>query len=298
MKGKLSRFILWAVITFASIACSIYVKANQWILTLAAMFGGLALPKAFDAAVDFLDDNMWKMTERKLKRGGFIDRNTLIRISFAYLYRIKVDGKYLLVKNARGTGKYQPVGGVYKTTDAEASKLKNLYNVVDDDKIPMDSSTRRDYRMQLPDRYLRRFVRRFNRASIQRENIENLSREFREELIDTGILNWSKIRYRFCGRHYAELKYSNHFQCYELLLADIVELIPSTRQKTDLQKLMQQSNDYLFFATADEIKALGVQFGTDRLQETIGDHSVKILQETEQHLERIRGYGEKYKVSL
>ena len=86
----------------------------------------------------------------------------------------------MLVKNARGTGKYQPVGGVYKTTDAEASKLKNLYNVVDDDKIPMDSSTRRDYRMQLPDRYLRRFVRRFNRASIQRENIENLSREFRE----------------------------------------------------------------------------------------------------------------------
>lgn len=77
---------------------------------------------------DLLDTTSWKASQRELKRGGFITDNATIRISSAYLYRIKVADKYLLVKNERGTGKYQPVGGVYKLKENEKIELKNRYH--------------------------------------------------------------------------------------------------------------------------------------------------------------------------
>ncbi len=168
--------------------------------------------------------------------------------------------------------------------------------MVDDDRIPIDESSRRDYRMLLPDKHLRTFMKRFDKSNKERENISNVSREFIEELVDTEILNWRKISYRFCGRHITELSYSKHFQCYELLLADIVELIPTEEQMKDLKRLMKDESSDYYFATTDEIKSLGVCRGTGKLEERIGDHSVKILQESEQDLERTNGYGNVYEV--
>lgn len=130
-----------------------------------------------------MDTTNWKTSQRKLKRGRFIEDSTIIRISFAYLYRIKIGNKYLLVKNERGTGKYQPVGGVYKLLGKEKMELRNRYQVKDDNKIPLDRSSRDDYRLRLENRYLRKFVKRFDRKA-EREQIYNLSREFREELIE------------------------------------------------------------------------------------------------------------------
>lgn len=56
---------------------------------------------------------------------------------------LKLATKYLLVKNERGTEKYQPVGGVYKLAGNEKIELKNRYQVKDDDKISIDESSPR-----------------------------------------------------------------------------------------------------------------------------------------------------------
>lgn len=87
---------------------------------LCGIFLGMTISKLFASGQDLLDITTWKVSQRKLERGGFIKKDTPIRISFAYLFRIMIDGKYFLIKNARGTGKFQPVGGVYKMYDAEA----------------------------------------------------------------------------------------------------------------------------------------------------------------------------------
>ena len=41
-------------------------------------------------------------------------RKKEIRLSFSYLFKIQIDGKYLLIKGNRLKNQYQPVGGVYK----------------------------------------------------------------------------------------------------------------------------------------------------------------------------------------
>lgn len=258
---------------------------------------GFALPALFHSFQDWFDTTDWKVSLRKLKRGKFVDDNTIVRISFAYLYRIKVGNKYLLVPNKRGTGKFQPVGGVYKFYESEANELKNRFHVIDDDKIPIDKSSRDDYRLRLKIKYLRKFVNRFNRKA-NRENIVDLSREFKEELIETGIINWDQIDYRVCGRHMTEIKYGDHFQIYELLLADIIELIPTSEQEADLQKLTEQTSDLYRFYSEKEIDSLGVDTEACQLQETVADHSRKILQKNESQLMKLNSVGNTFHVIL
>ena len=169
---------------------------------------------------------------------------------------------------------------------------------MDDNKIPIDESSRDDYRLRLENRYLRQFVKRFDSKKAERERIENISREFKEELIDTGILNWDSVSYRFCGRHITELKYGEHFQIYELLLADVVELLLTPNQEQDLRNLMSVNMPQYQFATAEQITCLGMNTDAGQLYEWIGDHTKKILQENEGKLLKIAGTEDSYTVSL
>lgn len=269
----LSGTLLWLTATFQE-TCSV---GN----ILCGIFLGMTSTKLIASLQDILDTTTWKTSQRKLERGGFIKKDTSIRISFAYLFRIMVDGKYFLVKNARGTGKFQPVGGVYKIHDVEAQYLRQRFYAADDNSIPTDRSSKGDYRLRVKNRYLRKFVKRFDKTK-NRETIQNLGREFREELICTGILKDSTfdiLAYRECGRHFTELQFSKHFQCYELLMADIVELQLTAAQEEKFRELMESSSAEYCFATSDEIESLGVKIGTKDLRETIGDHTKKILVE-------------------
>lgn len=265
--------------------------------SIAGLILGFSLPATLHALQDVFDTTNWKTSQRKLKRGGFINDETIVRTSFAYLYRIKVGNYYFLVKNERGTGKYQPVGGVYTLTENEKIVLKNKYQVKDDNKILIDESSRDDYRLRIENKYLRRFVRRFDRKA-DRERIDNIGREFKEELVEKGIVSWSTIRYRYCGRHMTELKYGEHFQIYELLLADVVELMPTADQEKDLQQLMKTQSDLYRFATAEEIVSLGVNTSTGELKEIIGDHSQKIIQENEGQLIKDSNTGKIYTINI
>ena len=276
-----------------------YCDSKEWSVwsNIAGILLGMSLPSVWHSIQDLYDTTNWQVSQRKLLRGKVITNDTNVRISFAYLFRIKVGDKYLLVRNNRGTEKFQPVGGVYQFKRGEKNELKRLYNVIDDNKIPIDESSRDDYRLRMANKYLRKFVKRFD-GKARREQIDNLGREFKEELIDTGIVNWTKIKYRVCGRHMTELRFSEHFQIYELLLADVVELMPTVEQENDLRKLMCTQSDAYYFATEEEIKSLGIDTTARKLKEIIGDHTLKTLQENEGKLVNVPGANETYTINL
>ena len=168
---------------------------------------------------------------------------------------------------------------------------------MDDDKISIDESSRNDYRLRLANKHLRNFVKRFDNGA-SREQLYDLSREFREEMVETALVNWNEITYRVCGRHISKLEYGKHFQIYELLLADIVELIPTKDQEKDLELLMQKQSDKYIFATSAEIQSLGINTDLRKLSETIADHSTKIIEENEGALIKIPEHGKIYRVSI
>ncbi|MBE7015158.1 MAG: hypothetical protein E7419_08205 [Ruminococcaceae bacterium] len=244
---------------------------------------------------DCTDTSNWKVSLRKLLRGKLISKQSLIRISFAYLYRIQIDGKYLLVKNARGTQKFQPVGGAYKYNETEKDHISKNFCVVDDNKIPIDKCSKQDYRMYVYAKNLKKFVRRFNKTQ-DRETVKNLSREFQEEMIKTGIVDFDHIEYRYCGRHFTDVQYSRFFDCYELLLADIIELIPNNEQEIKLRELMDADTDKYIFATDKQISTCGVEENSTNMLEKISDHTIKILQKTEDQLMVKKKEKRKYKI--
>lgn len=297
---KITKAIVVSVISIILLIIMIKFEINGWPVgsSLSGLVLGLIIPYLLKILQDLSDKTDWMTTQRKLTRAKLINNDTIIRISFAYLFRIKIADKYLLVKNERGTGKYQPVGGVYQLTENEKLELKNLYKVKDDNKILIDESSRNDYRLRLENKYLRKFVKRFNHKA-KRENIENLSREFKEELIDKDIVNWNEISYRYCGRHMTDLHWGQHFQCYELLLADVVELLLTSNQEKDLTYLItQNSSDNFKFATAEEIMALGININNHDLREKIADHTLKIIQENEDGLEKNDNVGKVFNVKF
>lgn len=296
---KILKGIILFILSLSFVGIIVVFEIKSWPVgsSIAGLLLGLSLPAFCNSVQDIFDTTNWKMSQRKLKRGGFITDNTIVRVSFAYLYRIKVGDKYLLVKNERGTGKYQPVGGVYKFDENEKLELKNRFQVKDDDKISIDESSRNDYRLRMENKYLRKFIAHFDRKA-KREKIDDLSREFKEELIEKGIVDWSQIKYRFCGRHMTSLQFGEHFQIYEILLADVVELLPTLEQENDLKLLVRQESDKYRWVTAEEIISLGVNTATGQLREDIADHTKKILQENEGELMKISDVGKTFTVNI
>ena len=203
--------------------------------------------------------------------------------------------------NNRHTGKYQPVGGVYKMNDSEKRFLASKYGCMDANMITIDDSSKNDYRLRVKNRYLRDFVKRFNKCQ-EREKLDNLYREFKEELIDTGILsfdNFKKIRYEYVGRYYNGVKFTQHFNCYEMLLGDVVSLIPTDNQEEELRGLLRAGqNDKVSFFTDEQIVKLGVDVQHSTLEEIIADHAINVLESRKDELDSTLKRGKIYETGF
>ena len=286
---KIIKVLFFLLISSAATISAIYCELNSIPVgpMIGSLIAGISIPYLFPSIIDLTDNENWKSSQRKLKRAGILQKDTVIRISFAYLFRIKVDGQYFLIHNTR-TKKYQPVGGAYKFTKEESDYLSDNIPVENDDRIPVDKITKYDYRLLVKNEYLRKFVIRFNKTQC-RENIPNLSREFVEEIFSTKILDRSAfgtLSYKYCGRHMTNIEYGSEFSHYELLLADIIEVQLSDTQEQLFRNLMETDCNKYRFATADEIKSLGVKYRTNELEADIANHTPKILSENTDKLMR------------
>lgn len=239
----------------------------------------------------------WYKTWKKLKNAGKHDK---IRISFSYLFRIKLDDKYLLVKNSHGTDLFQPVGGVYKYNIAAKPILRKLGAIEDSGTvIKIDPTTKHDFRLRVETKKLPRFIRWFQKGNL-RETVGNLSREFSEELIESGILPkaiFRQIEYTYIGQHISDIRSAKFDRnVNELFIADIVEINLSPEQYKAIKDLQSQDSDKYCFATEQMILSNKTQCGPNKNKIDIADHSFKILEVTEVELDKRK--HQKYTVAI
>lgn len=171
-----------------------------------------------------LCSKLWR-NRKQLKLYGLtkVKPDEDIRMSAAYLFRIKVHGKYLLIKGGRIKSQYQPVGGVYKTFPGADSLLNDL-GACPDDSMNSTFTDADDLRIQLPRRNAIRFLEWFD----TRKNREiSTLREFREELVVPGYLpdrvmeTFNPEFIRQCER---QLTRSKHLDINEILVHDVYEI--------------------------------------------------------------------------
>lgn len=199
--------------------------------------------------------------------------NKYIRISFAYLFRIKVGNKYLLIMGNR-IRKYQPVGGVYKFYDLNYLQ-KIGFNEMDEMKA--DGKNDKDLRGKIPANKLPKLIKWFKSQECREYDA---NREFNEELIYSGIIDekifrnieYKKVRTIESGI----IKTSNYGLEYKIF--DIVELIPNENQKRYLEELLKNNiNQKIAFVTEEEIKKHKRNGYNDNYTNDITDHSESIL---------------------
>lgn len=300
MRKKICFVIILAVLCLCLLAAIIITEIYSipGVSSICGLFLGIVLPFTFNKCVELsLNKQQWKLYERRLKKAKAINGETLVRISFAYLFRIMIDGKYLLIQSSRNTGRYQPVGGVYKYYGSEGEYLKNTYHIEPDDKIKTDSTSKNDYRFYVKDKYIKDFVKHFDMENTNREKKSDISRELLEEIFrehsispkQFGILN-----YKYCSR-FLDFGYTSIYQCYELVLADIYEIMLDDKQENLLRKLLTQGNEFIL-ASKNDIENEGVKLSDGKNKETISNHSWKILPSSSE--KATFNYCETYTVDL
>lgn len=157
-----------------------------------------------------------------------------IRLSISYLIQIEVKNdkgitQYLLVPNSRTNG-FQPVGGVYKYYNE--TPIKRLHA-----RPATQFHQKNDFRLLLKGRHLIRFISYFKSGKNREISFE---REFKEELLDTGILDsniFSSVKFEHLRQDTTGLRYSKHFKCNEVLIYDIVIPHFTEEQKIELEQL-------------------------------------------------------------
>ena len=176
----------------------------------------------------------------KTKFGNY--KNQYVRFSLSGLYKIQIpeSNKYLLVLNRRIENQLQPVGGVYKRYgddslfDKWGYKPDNSRNGLD-----VDNLSNGDLRFMVKGKYA---VEVLNWFESQKERETDPKREFKEELLDTKILSqevFSQFHQKQIRRYSTDIQWSDFFGCYEILVYDVFELLPSQEQKTALVQLAE-----------------------------------------------------------
>lgn len=181
---------------------------------------------------------------------------TEIRISASYLYRIKINDLYFLIRSQRRPNQFQPVGGVVKYLP-EATAFLTSISAKEDDFIPVDDDSRCDLRITIEGRHVFSFMNWYDSA-MGRER--DCWREFYEELVAAKILSIENFGYvftRFITRHEQPICFSVAEQKCKLQIADIYELIATDSQMKELCSLQPSQSDKYVWATDELIRRLG-----------------------------------------
>jgi len=248
-----SRLALYAAAFVAGVVALPFIGLSSvWGTIISGFLVGLVIPLVEGIAEETPRFVFWL---RSARIGG-----ERVRISASYLYRIKVDGEYLLVRSNRRRDHFQPVGGVFKALPDGRAYLQSI-GALDDTLIPIDHSSRDDLRIRLPGKRLPEFLRWYD-SRLGRES--DAWREFHEELIAPGILDRDVFPYayaRFVRQVRTPIRYSAPAQSAELLIADIYELLPTGPQLAELERLRADGHPDIRWADEGRIRRRGAEPG-------------------------------------
>jgi len=207
-----------------------------------------------------------------------------IRFSMSYQYRIKVNDKYLIVKNSNPNWHwYQHVGGKYKRID-ETKKILEEFGATDDLKMKTHGLKKGDLAVFVPAKNAVKFIDWFN---IGKDREVSHWREFYEELLggkEEQVLsheNFRYVNYKFIKSVITPIKKApieSGWDCWEVLQYDVLDLIPTPEQQDELENLLNKGDtEYLKWTSAALINRLGHNDDEQQSNYNIGAHTKWVL---------------------
>ena len=194
-----------------------------------------------------------------------------IRFSIAYLYKIKIDDKYLLIKGSK-IEQLQPVGGVYKVCSSFSTIERNLNIIFENERGFYEKE---DLRFCTKGKNIGKVLNWFD----SRENREvAVYREFYEEIVKNNILPievLSSMKIEFLKQIKPRMAYSRHFKKNEILLFDIYEIHLPDEYIDMISKYVKEGNDLIKLVDREDIEKECVNIRGKSFK--IGTHSQHII---------------------
>lgn len=197
--------------------------------------------------------------------------NQDIRFSIAYLYKIKINNKYLLIKGSK-IEQLQPVGGVYKVCSSFSTIERKLNIIFENERGFYEQE---DLRFCTKGKNISKVLNWFD----SRENREvTVYREFYEEIIKNNILPievLSSMRIEFLKQIKTKMSYSKHFKKNEILLFDIYEIHLANEYIDMICRDVKEKNDLIKLVDREDIEKECVDISGKSFK--IGAHSQYII---------------------
>lgn len=211
-------------------------------------------------------------------------RGKYIRFSMSYQYRIKVYDKYLIVKNSNPNWHwYQHVGGKYKRIE-ETQKILENFEATDDLKMKTNGLKKGDLAVFVPAKNAIKFLDWFNTA---KDREISHWREFYEELLggkEKQVLshdNFPYVNYKFVKSVITPVKKApidSGWDCWEVLQYDVLDLIPTSEQQTELEELLGNGDtECIKWASTALINRLGHDDDEQQSKFNIGPHAKWVI---------------------
>jgi len=265
MKGKVS-FIIGLI----GFAVCFFLKDDEPKNTIFKISLGFVAGGLIEFIVFIIENRKrWNLLKTK-----FFKSSKPVRVTVAYLFRIEVNGKYVLIKrHKKDRVGYQPVGGAFKYFKEENRELFDRLGIEPCDHVPRDEDTEHDLRIRINKR--KNLIEFFKWFESRKNREIDPWREFYEELIEPGLLPsepFRHVKYVFIGKHTEGILPSPVFPIDEFRYAEIYELRPETdAQKIAIANLLNKQGE-IIFVSPDEIRK-----GSSINGETILPHTFKIL---------------------
>ncbi|WP_104384433.1 HU-CCDC81 and SPOR domain-containing protein [Sphingobacterium sp. HMA12] len=208
-----------------------------------------------------------------------------IRFSMSGLYKIQIPdtNKYLLVLNRRIENQLQPVGGAYKRYGDDS--LFNSWGYAPDNKkngLDVDEKSNADLRFTVQGKNVLDVLKWFEKGQ---ERETEPRREFVEELLHNGILDsnvFQHFNHKHIRRYSKNLSWSEYFNCYEILVFDVFELLPDQAQKKALIDISKHPLDLskgYAVVSCDDIEQLRLLQNGKQVAR-IGQHTKLLINQT------------------
>lgn len=274
MRKKIILYVIWTIVMICLFIYGFSEKSNEITMEISFTAGGTILGLLLEKLFQYLDE-----IDSKLMLQALLNWNENIRISFAYLFRIQIDGKYFLIRGNK-LNCFQPVGGVFQKYEGSKAVLRDIFQEEDE----MKKGNEKDLRGKILGKDLKKLIEWFQ--SRQDREI-TCYREFKEELITSGILskeNFEDISYTYAGTHKTKIFTS---ECYgkEFLLAEIYDLELNDLQKQEFLNLKEKYDKakdnsklkYAFVSEQEIRKRRTDKRKEDNYKIDISNHTFKIL---------------------
>ena len=200
-----------------------------------------------------------------------INWNKDVRFSIAYLYKIKINDKYLLIKGSK-IEQLQPVGGVYKACSSFITVERNLNINFENEQGFYE---KKDLRFYTKGKNINKVLKWFD----SRENREvAVYREFYEEIIKNKVLPievLSNIEIEFLKQIKPRMSYSKHFKKNEILLFDTYEIHLTNEYNDMICKYIKEKNDLIKLVDREDIEKECIDIRGKSFK--IGAHSQYII---------------------